>query len=144
MFHICTYTHAYIKSILQLCFWNFLYFFYNFYNFFRWLDLPISEWDQLKSPTLMMDLLIFLVIATFCFMYFEVLLLDACKFLIVIPSFSDCSFSSCVVPLFTPINSFFALNLLLFDNNIMSSFLWLVLPSVPLSSYFLPAFLCCF
>ena len=42
----------------------------------------------------MMDLLIFLVIATFCFMYFEVLLLDACKFLIVIPSFSDCSFSS--------------------------------------------------
>ena len=89
----------------------------------------------------MVDLLIFLVIGTFCFMYCEVLLLDAYKYLIVTPSFSDCSFSHCVVPLLTSINSFFALNSLLFDNtinNIMSVFLWLVLPGIPLSSHFQP------
>lgn len=78
-------------------------------------------------------------------MHFEVLLLDAYKFLIIRSSFSACSFLHYVVPLLTPIDSFFASNSLLLDNNItVSVFLWLVLPSIPHSSHLLPASPCYF
>lgn len=75
---------------------------------------------------------------TFCFIYSEVLLLDAYQFLIVIHFF--------IVPFLVmlchslPLLIPFCLEI----NIIMSAFLWLVLTGIPLSIALFPAFLCCF
>lgn len=102
---------------------------------------------MLKLSTFVVDWWIFLVIATVFFMYSVVLLLDAYKFLIVVPLFQNCSFSHYVVPLLYSSNSFFffALNSVFSDNKItMSAFLWLVLPGIIRSIHLFPTSLCCF
>ena len=140
IFHICTYTHAYIKSILQLCFWNFLYtcwFFLLVWSSDFWVrPVKISHSDDAFvnfSCDCHFGLYVFWGSVVRC------LQVPNCYTFF----FRLFFFFLCCASLY-PFNSFFALNSLLFDNNIMSSFLWLVLPGIPLSSYFLPAFLCCF